>query len=202
MVILLRNVNLNIYFNILLEIFCRSKWNNIRTGFTRSLKAKGPGLSGIIGMKRKYYLHNSLEFLLPHVKHRQSKTMQLLQPPGTDTILDNISNDNEEFSCFDAFSDVSEEEMAPSSVIKIEKHTTNGIDTVSCESPGTASEPVQSSSLSTKPADALTQFLNGIMPDIQALSAKSQRKFKFKLVNILEELYDEEEIENIGKDDF
>lgn len=185
-----------------LEIFCRNKWNNIRTGFTRSLKGKGGTDTNHIGSKRKYYLHNSLEFLLPHVKHRTIRVIETLHPPGTDSILDNISNDKEEFSGFDGFSDVSDEEMiATPAEIKKEKNISNIADTSSCET--SACTSAQSSNSLVKPApDALTQFMNGIMPEIQELSSKSQRKFKFKLVNLLEELFDEEENERMGKDYF
>lgn len=146
-------------------------------------------------MKRKYYLHDSLEFLLPHVKHHREGRRQFSnQPPsGIEALLDSISTDNEYFGSFDAFSDVSDEDMAPPNNKEIKKEI------IKNESP--SQELAHSSSLTTRSDDPIIQFINGLMPDIQALSVKNQRKFKFKLVTMLEELHEEEENERMSKDD-
>ncbi|XP_031836169.1 uncharacterized protein LOC116428548 [Nomia melanderi] len=45
---------------------CKEKWKNIRNGFVRSLK---PAQSGSTTRKRKrYYLHDIMQFVLPYVK--------------------------------------------------------------------------------------------------------------------------------------
>ncbi|XP_017480930.1 PREDICTED: uncharacterized protein LOC108370170 [Rhagoletis zephyria] len=45
---------------------CKEKWRNIRNGFVRSLKPPPSGSSSKI--KKKYYLHEVMQFVLPYVK--------------------------------------------------------------------------------------------------------------------------------------
>lgn len=44
---------------------CKEKWKNIRNGFVRSLK---PKLTGYTNCKKKYYLHEEMQFVMPYLK--------------------------------------------------------------------------------------------------------------------------------------
>ncbi|CAG4961967.1 unnamed protein product [Parnassius apollo] len=44
---------------------CKEKWKNIRNGFVRSLKPKA---SESATTRKKYYLHDKMQFILPYVK--------------------------------------------------------------------------------------------------------------------------------------
>ncbi|XP_067648047.1 uncharacterized protein [Eurosta solidaginis] len=71
---------------------CKEKWKNLRNGFVRSLKPSPSGYS--TKAKRRYYLHDIMQFVLPYVKpvHHSENTSNIIISEMEEQYLDEIEN--------------------------------------------------------------------------------------------------------------
>ncbi|XP_050316188.1 uncharacterized protein LOC126750584 [Anthonomus grandis grandis] len=72
---------------------CKEKWKNLRSAYTRHLRQKPPSGSSA-QTKKKYYLADYLDFLLPFTKSRQQKG-SIPSPKNINEETNNISTQEE-----------------------------------------------------------------------------------------------------------
>lgn len=72
---------------------CKERWKNIRTVFLRHLRTHTPsGSAG--GIKKKYYLEDALQFLIPFIKSNRKQTGNLtVQCELNQSIVDSDEDD-------------------------------------------------------------------------------------------------------------
>ncbi|XP_057666124.1 uncharacterized protein LOC130899943 [Diorhabda carinulata] len=168
---------------------CKEKWKNIRSAFVRSLKPS-PGSSKI---KRPYYLHDHLRFILPFVKTVNSiESVKVECPDDYSENQDSIPDDTDE-------QEIYEEALSPLPSILIDDNQLLDVTTES--SPSRKKRKLDSPSYEfeyKKPRviddeTAIHYFLLSLIPDLKGLTEAQLRNFKIKSLLLIQEMKEKNE---------
>lgn len=162
---------------------CQTKWRNIRNGFVRSLKPNSSGTS--TKQKKLYYLHEELQFVIPYVKASIYNDDNFSMSEETTENIE-INPIIDEYVCTQTTTNTSEtppsESVAsnPFKRPKLEKDTNDAdkafIELIRKEE--------------TKP-NARKRFLLSLVPDLDNLTDEQMRKFRIKVLLLLEDIRSE-----------
>ncbi|KAM3965593.1 LOW QUALITY PROTEIN: uncharacterized protein ACR2FA_000439 [Aphomia sociella] len=151
---------------------CKEKWKNLRYGFIRSLKPNADG-----SVKKKYYLHDHMEFVLPFVKPL-SKNYGFIQPA--------VDNDTDEEYIDSHF----ENGQSP------QQHYLDSDIQQNTEPPRKSRLHYEHNSviLQQSPEERLEEsrkmFLLSLLPEINELTENQMRAFRRKVLSLLDEIVD------------
>lgn len=161
---------------------CQTKWRNIRNGFVRSLKPTPSGSS--TKQKKLYYLHEELQFLLPFVKSivHTNEPGNIPIPPKENT--DESSSTTDEVPCTQKPTDTLETPSSRSDESNSFKKPK--IRKVTNEADKAFVDWIKKKE--TKTDSARKMFLLSLLPDVENLSEEQMRKFRIKVLLLLEEI--------------
>lgn len=192
---------------------CRERWKNIRCAFVRSQKEPPTGSKS--KAKKKYYLAEHLSFLIPYTKGKsgsgnlsssagcsrntiisendESVEEYLHTDETTDpTATHNQQNDNDNTTTINEDDDLAtpiiEKELVPSKIRKTMAEKTY-------ESKISADKAfvqwVKEKQSKPRNDDPDSLFLLSLVPDVKKLGDKQKRRFKIKVLSLLEELVED-----------
>ncbi|XP_075979482.1 uncharacterized protein LOC142978795 [Anticarsia gemmatalis] len=150
---------------------CKEKWKNLRYGLLRSLRPNPDGT-----VKKKYYLHEEMEFVLPFIKTSRHETpIQLMD----EVVLDmNIGNEQDsEYSSGHPHYQELENSEPPK-----KKSRPNDICTQKLQQNSTGHDDFYD--------DARKMFLLSLLPEINAFTEFQMRVFRRKVFNLIDEIGD------------
>ncbi|CAH0399468.1 unnamed protein product [Chilo suppressalis] len=139
---------------------CREKWKNLRYGFIRSLRPNPDGSS-----KKKYYLHDDMEFVLPFIKFL-SKSSQM---PATNLEIDTDDDINDYTT-----------DKGQSPQFEYDNLFQNA-------------EPLRKKIRLYEPDrinDARKMFLLSLLPEVNELTENQMKCFRRKVLALLDEIVD------------
>lgn len=165
---------------------CKEKWRNVRSAFVRSLKPPPSGSSA--KMKKPYYLHDYVQFILPYVKptntienpgniEHPAEPSKSPDPTEDDGISEEISQEVQTQSASAITNNEQSAERATTSKSTTEQPTTqrkkklNNLDS-------TFLEYLQSKKKNTDNETAKRYFLLSLLPEIKHMNDQQMRKFK------------------------
>ncbi|XP_037938602.1 uncharacterized protein LOC119671856 [Teleopsis dalmanni] len=152
--------------------WCRAKWKNIRTVYSRHIREE---VLGGVNKKRKYYLSEAMDFIVPYTKFsRQTENY----------ISDIVKNETIEYLNSDEipFSDSSNYFQETNfSIQKLHEQA--------------VSEDIDNCQNNRNDDNGFQSFFMGILPDISPLNAKRKRFLKMKILELINELNEEQESE-------
>ncbi|XP_026750147.2 uncharacterized protein LOC113510811 [Galleria mellonella] len=154
---------------------CKEKWKNLRYGFIRSLKPNADG-----SVKKKYYLHDDMEFVLPFVKPL-SKQFGLVQTPiendTDDEYLDNQVESGQSPQQHYLESDMQQNLEPPRKKIRLQyENNAKILHQKHC--------PAERFDESRK------MFLLSLLPEINELTESQMRAFRRKVLSLIDEIVD------------
>nr|XP_021186856.2 uncharacterized protein LOC110373816 isoform X1 [Helicoverpa armigera] len=144
---------------------CKEKWKNLRYGLLRSLRLNPDGTG-----KKKYYLHDEMEFVLPYIRTSRQHEMDLQQ---IEVETDEEANDfNDQDKKSSVIGHYQEEEIIPEPPKKKSKNR------------DTKSNNNQAFDESRK------MFLLGLLPEVNALTESQMKVFRRKILSLLDDIAD------------
>ncbi|KAF5279264.1 hypothetical protein FQR65_LT15449 [Abscondita terminalis] len=168
---------------------CQSRWRNIRNGFVRSLTSSGSSTK----QKKLYYLHEELQFVLPFMKaiiHTgEPGNIPLLSEVDTENIESNSSTD--EVPC--ASSSTNTLETPSSGSVESNTFKKPKIRKVTNEADKAFVEWIKKKE--SKTDSARKMFLLSLLPDVENLSEEQMRKFRIKVLLLLEEIQSDQSLQ-------
>ncbi|XP_059061561.1 uncharacterized protein LOC131854461 [Achroia grisella] len=156
---------------------CKEKWKNLRYGFIRSLKPNADG-----SLKKKYYLHDDMEFVLPFVK-ALSKQFGFVQA-AVENDTDDEFVDNQLDHCgqspqqhyFDSDMHQTLEPPKKKNRLHCDHITTKNL---------------HYKHLPTDRCDeSRKMFLLSLLPEIKELTESQMRAFRRKVLSLIDEIVD------------
>lgn len=163
---------------------CQTRWRNIRNGFVRSLKPTPSGSS--TKQKKLYYLHEELQFVLPFVKAivHTDEPGNIPVPPEVNTENIESNSTTDEVPCTQATTNTLE---TPSSG-SVDSNTFKKpkIRKVTNEADKAFVDWIKKKEIKTDSARKM--FLLSLLPDVENLSEEQMRKFRIKVLLLLEEM--------------
>ncbi|XP_072397090.1 uncharacterized protein [Diabrotica undecimpunctata] len=197
---------------------CRERWRNIRTAFLRSLKAPPSG-SGK-NSKKKYYLSQCLEFLLPYTKSKNHKgnlealvkcslddvNSQIAElPEGNKTDkTDNLRTHSPKLSISSRFvteefteTDTDEIIISPRHPYKKKKicHQTSTNSSKSTQADDAFIEWLkQKKGKDNAEENPNLFFLRSLLPDMMRMTDKQNRRFRQKVIGLMDDILEDADI--------
>ncbi|KAJ8954022.1 hypothetical protein NQ318_004315 [Aromia moschata] len=182
---------------------CKEKWKNIRSAYTRYLRQKSDSNTSV---KKRYYLAEYLNFLLPFTKSRSVRNRVYSPPSAGDEGNSFPSDEDGEFEDgkFQAVSikweecnenrdsDNENRDEASANKISQNEHTEKRkeVDPLDTCQP----HAVDHFSFSAKRRhvenveDADFLFLKSLLPDVRRMSARQKFEFKYKTMKLIDEI--------------
>ncbi|XP_050316036.1 uncharacterized protein LOC126750456 [Anthonomus grandis grandis] len=185
---------------------CRSRWRNIRTSFLRWQKSNSKG------SKKKYYLADHLKFVLPYLNNKRQpvpsnlkmvldsnddfteeeiacdfniKTEESFMEPDEDCDADSTTSD-QHYSPYSPSTPISDlETLTPTSKASSKKRKTDN------ESPVRNYRPKSWDVLGEDPN---ISFFKSILPYMEKMTDKQNRKFRQKVLGLIDEILDEDDV--------
>nr|CAD7460045.1 unnamed protein product [Timema tahoe] len=188
---------------------CKERWKNLRTVFVRKLK---PALGGSTRRgKRAYYLKESMRFLLPHLKvvHNTHNPEHFLSPIKADNSGDveeefesdplNIPVDDEDelpgASGLQQYYDPPPPEDCPHGLVGRMSAASCADERENCPNLTDSRSFIEFLNLekgrTTCDDDPRKQFLLSLLPDIKQMTDVQMRRFKIKVLNLVEDILSE-----------
>ncbi|CAH4036285.1 unnamed protein product [Pieris brassicae] len=142
---------------------CQVKWRNIRNGFVRSLKSLPHGKQ-----KKLYHLHEELQFIVPFIK--------TLVPETTNPTLDDepVEIEVEPLNTEKPSTTVSNFKRRKIKKYRLERPDFSWIKNIKNDNPR-------------------KMFLLSLLPDVEKLTEEQMRKFRIKMLLLLEDIQMETE---------
>ncbi|XP_036347516.1 uncharacterized protein LOC118756887 [Rhagoletis pomonella] len=171
---------------------CKEKWRNIRNGFVRSLKPPPSGSSSKI--KKKYYLHEVMQFVLPYVK-----PVQHAEQTGNITLSDWDVHHAEEVTTMEDGheSDITFETAQNTSTSTGQKRKRKKGSAGNDEVEEAVLGYITNRNAKKTEDDSRKLFLLSLLPDVNSLSAARFRQFKIRSLLLVEDLLKNENEEFI-----
>uniref|UniRef100_A0A2A4J599 MADF domain-containing protein n=1 Tax=Heliothis virescens TaxID=7102 RepID=A0A2A4J599_HELVI len=145
---------------------CKEKWKNLRYGLLRSLRLNPDGT-----FKKKYYLHDEMEFVLPYIRSSKHHEVVLQQVEvETDEEANVFTDQDKESSLLGQYQ---EEEIIPEPPKKKSKNR---------DSKSNNNNPVYD--------DSRKMFLLGLLPEVNALTESQMKVFRRKILSLLDDIAD------------
>ncbi|KAL0870572.1 hypothetical protein ABMA27_005538 [Loxostege sticticalis] len=177
---------------------CKEKWKNLRWGFIRSLRPNADGSA-----RKKYYLHEQMEFVLPYIK--------LLPKTGSYTLQPNVDSDTEEENMQLLDGEFLEYEILENPFYKRArnhetetKQTTEKTESLKNGKLPQSSEidvlseprkkririhePVTEQATDT---DSRRMFLLSLLPEVNVLTEKQMRAFRRKIFQLIDDIVED-----------
>ncbi|KAG5885991.1 hypothetical protein JTB14_025386 [Gonioctena quinquepunctata] len=200
---------------------CRERWRNIRGSFLRSLR-KPPSGSGS-NAKKKYYLTNYLEFILPYTKSKPCTGNLETLLDSDDNSVEGNSNSQENTEkqdppCQSQDDEISKDVNVPNLQSDITtnqnvretseeasaKYTNTAKKRKETQIPSSAPNPVDSDFVEWlqnkkemddfKKEDANMSFFRSLLPDVRKMTDKQSRRFRQKVIGLVDEILDDADI--------
>ncbi|CAH1119129.1 unnamed protein product [Phaedon cochleariae] len=163
----------------------KDKWKNIRSAFVRSLK---PTERESSKFRKPYYLHDRLLFILPYVKHSNSKESEKPtkseEPTGTE---ENILYDDEAPSSLSSISDDGNQSDNTSTSLA----STAARKKRKSNDPANFLEYSQNKKENTNTSDdetAKRYFLLSLLPELNGLDEEQMRHFKIQVLMLVDNI--------------
>ncbi|PNF36258.1 hypothetical protein B7P43_G08473 [Cryptotermes secundus] len=184
---------------------CKDRWKHIRTVFVRHLHDKTPGSSA---KKRPYYLHDAMQFMIPHITKSSHQESNLAASHSKEDTA--LSGENEEDTQMNETSDENlPESITPSqspAVVQQAYHQSNRDDSkqplLSKRRRPTGLDPADTCFMDYvkqetqwRTADPDSGFLHSLLPDMKSMTSKQKRTFKIGVLNLMDEI-----LEDTGSD--
>ncbi|XP_068085103.1 uncharacterized protein [Anabrus simplex] len=168
---------------------CKSKWNILRNSYARYLRESrksSPSVSGIC-KRKKWYLADSMAFLQNFIGHHK-KIGNFSSGLDEDEQTGSLTPDEE------SSAEIFKTERTPHfmNTFGPEKHNLTPSDMVTT-SMMDISRQVSLNDERKEQDNTQLLFFKSIIPDVEKLTAKNQRKFKIKVMSLLNDLLDEQE---------
>ncbi|CAG9790912.1 unnamed protein product [Diatraea saccharalis] len=151
---------------------CREKWKNLRYGFIRSLRPNPDG-----SFKKKYYLHDDMEFVLPFVKliPKSSYMPRANLEIDTDEEITDYANENGQSPQFYDYDNMLE------NAEPLRKRTRQYEPSIKYLQHKTSLDKVN---------DSRKMFLLSLLPEINELTESQMKCFRRKVLALLDEIVD------------
>lgn len=198
---------------------CRERWRNIRGSFLRSLKKPRTGTG--TNEKKKYYLFDHLQFILPFTKSKAStgnlETLDENSEEGNSDSQENTENEDllsqphndersQDANASNSLSDLITNEnvnvtsrqevtVTPTNIAKKRK-----LSQISSSSPN----PVDAAFVEwlknkkerddNKNDDPNMSFLRSLVPDMRKMTDKQNRRFRQKVIGLVDEVLEDADI--------
>lgn len=183
---------------------CKERWKHIRTVFARHLHDKTSSRSSA-KKKRPYYLHDAMQFMIPHMTKNRHQESNLTAPHTEEET--SLSGENKE----DTQMNEVPNENVPQYITPFDSPT---VIQTSCQRNQdncrqrlfgkqhrlTALDPVDTSYMNymkqksqLKNPDPDAEFLHSLLPDMKSMTAKQKRTFKIGALNLMDELLEDTE---------
>ncbi|XP_074026464.1 uncharacterized protein, partial [Leptinotarsa decemlineata] len=177
---------------------CKEKWKNLRSA--RHIRQKPPSGSSAQA-KKKYYLADHLDFLLPFTKSRQQKgsipspknkneeTYISTQEESTEIEPPEVHDENDLNK--DAFEESSTNEpllVTESALIRNKSSTKNRKEEGPLEKCAIDYFTSKSRAQLEKTEDADLLFLKSLLPDLQRMTNAQKHEFKYKTMQVIGEI--------------
>ncbi|XP_023941175.2 uncharacterized protein LOC112048054 [Bicyclus anynana] len=156
-------------------IECKEKWKNLRYGLLRSLRPTRDGSA-----KKKYYLHDEMEFLIPYVG-TSTKTKKRIANYTEVEELEEFKNEHEDtyendIDRFDISHDVESNSVIDEDPLRKRVRKDYG----------------EHEKSSNKFEDSRRMFLLSLLPEIADFSENQMKMFRRKIFGLLDEINDME----------
>ncbi|CAH2232178.1 uncharacterized protein LOC120632636 [Pararge aegeria] len=156
------------------DIECREKWRNLRYGLLRSLRPTRDGAA-----KKKYYLHDEMEFLIPYVripakksKKRVINYIEEMEDFNKDELEDTFENDG-----FNMSHDVDSYNFDDEDPLRKKAKT--------YETKNSYCEPDRSN---VNLEDPRKMFLLSLLPEIADFSENQMKTFRRRIFGLVDEI--------------
>ncbi|XP_050563747.1 transcription factor Adf-1-like [Spodoptera frugiperda] len=155
---------------------CKEKWKNLRYGLLRSLKLNPDGSE-----KKKYYLHDDMEFVLPFIRTYRADPVVFQQIDAeTDEEMNGYNDqDNESAPLQIQYQEIE----VPEPPKKRSKTNDNFIKYLQQKQSNNSNNNEVSD-------DSRKMFLLSLLPEVNALTECQMRMFRRKIFTLLDEIVD------------
>ncbi|XP_028157497.1 uncharacterized protein LOC114350773 [Ostrinia furnacalis] len=168
---------------------CKEKWKNLRWGFIRSLRPNPDGT-----VKKRYYLHDDMDFVLPFVKllQKHGHNIPTHDSDIEDENIESAENEGIEYEVFD-------EHRARARLYDSKQTTEKNAQRKNGQSPQFFEYRVQEPQSKrakiyesvpnhTEEIDYRKMFLFSLLPEINVLSESQMRDFRRKVFMLIDEI--------------
>ncbi|KAJ8714571.1 hypothetical protein PYW07_002796 [Mythimna separata] len=152
---------------------CKEKWKNLRYGLLRSLRLNPDGTG-----KRKYYLHDEMEFVLPYIRSSKLHETVLQQiDVETDEEMNGFHDQDKDTPPLQ----IQYQEIEMPEPSRKKSRASNNFIKYLQQRPNSNNEVVD---------DSRKMFLLSLLPEVNALSECQMRVFRRKMLLLLDEIVD------------